>query len=128
MNPENESSKHGQKVAVLFEVIPKAEGKDEYLRLGAALKAELTKMPGFISVERFTSLNEEGKLLSLSFWENEDAAAGWRKLINHRACQRSGRDSLFERYRIVAAAVVREYTGKDREEAPQDSNVFLRVE
>lgn len=109
MNPENESSKRGRKIAVLFEVIPKAEGKDEYLRSGAALKAELTKMAGFISVERFASLNEEGKLLSLSFWENEEAAAGWRKLINHRACQRCGRDSLFERYRIVAAAVVREY-------------------
>ena len=62
------------RVVVLFEVKPKTERKEEYLKLAAALKAELAKMPGFIRVERFASLNEEGKLLSLSVWENEDAA------------------------------------------------------
>lgn len=78
------------KVAVLFEVKPKTEGKDEYLKLAAALKTELAKMPGFIRVERFASLNEEGKLLSLSVWENEDAAAAWRNQINHRGAKRKG--------------------------------------
>lgn len=127
MKTENGSSTHTQKIAVLFEVEPTAEGKSEYLRLGTALKAELTKMAGFISVERFASLNQEGKLLSLSFWENEEAAAGWRNLVNHRAGQKKGHDSLFEKYKISVAAVMREYTGTDRVEAPQDSNVFLNV-
>lgn len=115
------------KVAVLFEVTPKKEGKDEYLRLGAALKSELAKMPGFISVERFASLNEEGKLLSLSVWENEEAAAGWRNQIDHRGSQKKGHDTLFEKYRISVAAVIREYTMDEREQAPEDSNVFLNV-
>ena len=70
-----ESKEH---IVVLFEVKPKKEGKEEYLKLAAALKTELAKMSGFIRVERFASLNEEGKLLSLSVWENEDAAAAWR--------------------------------------------------
>ena len=101
-------SAESPKVAVLFEVKPKTEGKEEYLKLAAALKTELEKMPGFIRVERFASLNEEGKLLSLSVWENEDAAAAWR---NH----------------ISVTSIIREYTQDDRKEAPADSNQFLGI-
>lgn len=115
------------KVVVLFEVVPKVKCKDEYLQLGAALKAELSEFPGFISVERFASLNEEGKLLSLSFWESEEAAAQWRNSLNHRACQKKGHGSLFERYRISVAEVVRSYTRDDRSHAPEDSNCYLGV-
>lgn len=120
-----ETSKR-QKIAVLFEVAPKKEYKDEYLSLGALLKAELSKMPGFISVERFASLNEEGKLLSLSFWETEEAAAKWRNHINHRICQKKGNSKLFESYRISVAGIIREYTKDDRTEAPEDSNQYLK--
>lgn len=115
------------KVAVLFEVTPKKEGKEEYLALAAALKSKLMKMPGFISVERFASLNEEGKLLSLSIWENEAAASLWRNQINHRNSQKKGHDTLFEKYKISVAAVIREYTQDNREQAPEDSNAFLNV-
>ncbi len=115
------------KVAVLFEVTPKKEGKDEYLRLGTTLKSELVKMPGFISVERFSSLNEEGKLLSLSVWESEEAATEWRNQINHRNSQKKGHDTLFEKYKISVATIIREYTMSDREQAPKDSNTFLNI-
>ena len=116
------------KVAVLMEVKPKTESKDEYLRLGAALKTELVKIPGFISVERFASLNEEGKLLSLSVWENETAATNWRNQLNHRDSQKKGHNSLFEKYKISVAAVIREYTQNDRKQAPEDSNSFLEIQ
>lgn len=112
------------KVAVIFEVTPTIEGKAEYFKLGAALKDELQKMPGFISVERFASMNNEGKFLSLSFWENEQAAAGWRRQMNHRASQKKGRDALFVDYRISAGEIVREYTDKNRSEAPADSSAY----
>lgn len=116
-----------RKAVVLFEVKPKEGSMEEYLRLGAALKAELMKMPGFISVERFASLNEEGKLLSLSVWENEAAAAGWRNQINHHGCQKEGHSSLFEKYKISVATIIREYTRNDSKQAPADSNDFLEV-
>ena len=119
-----ESKEH---IVVLFEVKPKKEGKEEYLKLAAALKTELAKMSGFIRVERFASLNEEGKLLSLSVWENEDAAAAWRNQINHRGSQKKGHDALFERYHISVASIIREYTQDDRKEAPADSNQFLGI-
>ena len=115
------------KVAVLFEVKPKTKVKEEYLKLAAALKTELAKMPGFIRVERFASLNEEGKLLSLSVWENEDAAAAWRNQINHRGSQKKGHDALFEHYHISVASIIREYTQDDRKEAPEDSNRLLGI-
>ena len=119
-----ESKEH---IVVLFEVKPKKEGKGEYLKLAAALKTELAKMSGFIRVERFASLNEEGKLLSLSVWENEDAAAAWRNQLNHRGSQKKGHDALFERYHISVASIIREYTQDDRKEAPADSNQFLGI-
>ena len=119
-----ESKEH---IVVLFEVKPKKEGKEEYLKLAAALKTELAKMSGFIRVERFASLNEEGKLLSLSVWENEDAAAAWRNQLNHRGSQKKGHDALFEHYHISVASIIREYTQDDRKEAPADSNQFLGI-
>ena len=127
LNKMSGVSGESPKVAVLFEVKPKIEGKEEYLKLAAALKAELVKMPGFIRVERFASLNEEGKLLSLSVWENEDAAAAWRNQINHRDSQKKGHDALFENYHISVASIIREYTQDDRKEAPEDSNRFLEI-
>lgn len=114
-----------KKAAVIFEVTPTKEGKDAYFRMGAALKEELQKMPGFISVERFASVNNEGKFLSLSFWESDEAAAGWRNQINHRASQKAGHDTLFADYRISVGEIVREYTKDNRTQAPQDSNQYL---
>ena len=119
---------HGKKkVAVIFEVTPTAEGKADYFKMGAALKEELQRMPGFISVERFASVNNEDKFLSLSFWESEEAAAGWRNQVNHRQSQKAGHDKLFDSYRISVGEIVREYTDRKRGAAPADSNEYLGV-
>jgi len=107
---------------VIFEVYPTTEGMAEYLEIAAELRGFLENRDGFISIERFQSLSEEGKILSLSFWRDEEAIAAWRSLLEHRAAQGRGRDSLFESYRIRVAEVVRDYTLQDREQAPQDSN------
>lgn len=113
------------KVAVIFEVTPTEDGISDYFRLGAALKDELSKVPGFISVERFESVNNPGKYLSLSFWENENAASLWRNQTQHRQSQKAGHDSLFKKYRISVGKIIREYTDRDRLEAPTDSNAYL---
>lgn len=113
------------KVAVIFEVTPTEEGTAKYFELGGVLKEQLKQMPGFISVERFESVGNPGKYLSLSFWESEEAAAGWRNQANHRASQKQGHDGLFKDYRISVGHIVREYTKMDRAEAPADSNAAL---
>jgi heme-degrading monooxygenase HmoA len=118
---------NSNKVIVIFEVKPSQEGIEHYLKHAASLKAELSKMEGFISAERFSSLSEEGKLLSLSVWENAESVSKWRNHIEHRKSQQAGHDSLFENYRIMVASVVREYSNEDRTEAPQDSNDYLNV-
>jgi heme-degrading monooxygenase HmoA len=115
------------KVIVIFEVKPKKEGMDDCLKHAANLKSELSKMDGFISSERFSSLNEDGKLLSLSVWESEEAAAKWRNQIAHRQSQKAGHDSLFEKYHITVASVMREYSNDDRADVPADSNDYLNV-
>lgn len=107
--------------AVIFEVTPTAAGKAEYLETAAALRAELERVDGFISIERFQSLSEEGKLLSLSFWRDEAAVAAWRNHAEHRAAQAKGRGGLFADYRLRVAEVVRDYGPEDRAEAPADS-------
>ena len=108
--------------AVIFEVKPKIEGKETYLEIAAGLRDFLKIQDGFISIERFQSLNEEGKILSLSFWQDEDAIEKWRNLLEHRTAQKEGKDSLFHSYRIRVAQVLRDYTDSDRSEAPVDSN------
>ncbi|MCP4115854.1 MAG: antibiotic biosynthesis monooxygenase [Desulfobacteraceae bacterium] len=107
--------------AVIFEVKPTREGKEEYLKIASGLRRFLENREGFISIERFQSFSEEGKLLSLSFWENEESVEKWRRVMEHRTAQKSGKDSLFESYRIRVAKVVRDYTESDRTETPEDS-------
>ncbi|MCO6416944.1 antibiotic biosynthesis monooxygenase [Siccirubricoccus sp. KC 17139] len=111
-------------IAVIFEVEP-AEGQfDAYLEHAGRLKAELARIPGFISVERFRSLTNPAKLLSLSFWEDEAAVARWRNQADHRASQAAGRAGIFAGYRLRVAAVLRDYALEERrEQAPADSNL-----
>ena len=108
-------------IAVLFEVEPSPGRRDEYLALAAALKPELERIDGFISVERFESLATPGKLLSLSFFRDEAAVAAWRNRPGHRATQAKGRGGVFSDYRLRIAAVIRDYGMTDRAEAPDDS-------
>lgn len=105
--------------AVIFEVWPSKEGYDEYLDIAAHLKPILETMPGFISIERFSSLTEDGKILSLSFWEDEEAIKGWREQMEHQKAQQKGRYELFSNYRLRVAEVQRDYGPKDRDQAPQ---------
>ena len=112
-------------LAVIFEVSPTKDGKSEYLQLAFELRKLFEKIDGFISIERFQSLAEEGKLLSLSFWRDERAIEEWRNVLEHRAAQKSGKNLLFHSYRIRVANVVRDYTGTDRNEAPSDSEKAL---
>jgi heme-degrading monooxygenase HmoA len=108
-------------IAVIFEVWP-AEGRaNEYFELAAALRAELERMDGFISIERFQSLTAPGKYLSVSFWRDEDALRNWRNLENHRRAQAQGRGGIFADYRLRVASVLRDYGMRDRAQAPQDS-------
>ena len=105
-------------IAVMFEVWPRDEGRAAYLATAAALKAELQSIDGFLSVERFESLSEPGKLLSLSFFRDEAALADWRQRPDHRRAQAVGRGGMFADYRIRVAAVVRDYGLNDRSDAP----------
>jgi heme-degrading monooxygenase HmoA len=108
-------------IAVIFEVVPR-EGQDgRYLELAAQLRPLLEKIDGFISIERFRSLAEPGRLLSLSFWRDEAAVARWRQLEAHRAAQREGRTEVFADYRLRVATVLRDYGMHVRSEAPGDS-------
>ena len=105
--------------AVIFEVEPEAERRQEYLDIAARLRPELEKIEGFISVERFESLSRPGKILSLSFWRDAAAVARWRAQEEHREAQRAGRTGIFRSYRLRVAAVVRDYGMDERAEAPQ---------
>jgi len=110
-------------IAVIFEVFP-ADGKvQEYLDIAAELKPLLQNIDGFISIERFSSLVEEGKILSLSFWRDEKSIEEWRNIETHRLAQKKGRDGVFADYRLRVASVIRDYGMNTREQAPTDSKL-----
>lgn len=111
-------------IAVIFEVIPSDAHKQTYLDIAAELKPRLEKIDGFISVERFASLTDPKKILSLSFWRDEAAVATWRNLESHRAAQAQGRAQVFADYRLRVASVLRDYGMSEREEAPVDSRTI----
>jgi heme-degrading monooxygenase HmoA len=106
-------------IAVIFEVEPAV--RDDYFRIAAELRPLLDGIDGFISIERFQSLSDEGRILSLSFWRDEAAIAQWRTLEAHRAAQTEGRARIFRDYRLRIAQVARDYGMRERGEAPADS-------
>lgn len=108
-------------IAVIFEVTLAEGRRDEYLDIAAELKPQLEEIDGFISIERFSSLVEEGKVLSLSFWSDEEAVTAWRNLETHRHAQKKGRGGVFKDYRLRVAEVSRDYGMENREQAPDDS-------
>ncbi|HEU5136808.1 MAG TPA: antibiotic biosynthesis monooxygenase [Steroidobacteraceae bacterium] len=107
-------------IAVLFEVEPNPQCMGAYLELAAALRPQLEKIDGFISIERFESLARPGVLLSLSYWRDEAAVKTWRGIPAHRSAQAEGRESLFADYRLRVCEVLRDYGMRDRTQAPED--------
>ncbi|SFN07793.1 Heme-degrading monooxygenase HmoA [Variovorax sp. OV329] len=120
MNPNNDKERPTMH-AVIFEVWPAPGERDTYLQMAAALREQLVQMDGFISIERFESLSEPGKMLSLSFWRDEASLAAWRNIEAHRRAQAAGRGQVFADYRLRIAEVARDYGMTEREEAPRDS-------
>ena len=111
-------------IAVIFELTPAPGRKQEYLDLAAALASELKNRDGFISIERFQSISNPERFVSLSFWRDEEAVRKWRNLQQHREAQAKGRGGIFSTYRLRVASVIRDYMLDKREEAPQDSLNF----
>ena len=106
-------------IAVIFEVWP--DRRDDYLDIAAELRPHLKEIDGFISVERFESLTEKGKMLSISFFRDEAAVQAWRNVAEHRLAQAKGRGGIFKDYRLRIASVIRDYGMNDRAQAPSDS-------
>lgn len=112
-------------IAVIFELWP-AEGRaQDYFDRAAALRGTLERLPGFVSVERFQSVTEPGKLLSLSFFTDESAVRAWRNCGAHREAQQAGRSGIFADYRLRVAEVIRDYSLEARDHAPPDSREKL---
>lgn len=108
-------------IAVIFEVLPHPDRKDAYFTTAESLRPLLERIDGFISIERFESVANPGKILSLSFWRDEEAVRQWRNVEEHRRAQRAGRESIFADYRLRVAEVIRDYGMEDRVQAPADS-------
>jgi len=111
-------------IAVIFEVVPAPGRMDAYLDAARDLRPLLDAVDGFLSIERFRSLTDPTRLLSLSFWRDEAAVRAWRTTEEHRAAQALGRNGVFDAYRLRIASVVRDYGLDDRHEAPADSRAF----
>ena len=111
-------------IAVIFEAIPEKGKWDEYIDIASKLRPELETIDGFISVERFQSIANPEKVLSLSFWRDEESVRQWRNLETHRVAQHQGRTSIFNDYRLRVASVIRDYGMNERSQAPADSQSF----
>jgi heme-degrading monooxygenase HmoA len=108
-------------IAVIFELRAHPERKQQYLDIAASLRPLLARIDGFVSIERFQSLSDPEKIVSLSFWRDEEAVRQWRQLEAHRQAQAAGRGGIFTEYRLRVAEVLRDYGMNEREQAPADS-------
>lgn len=121
-------SKEKRNVNVIFEVKLFPGKKENYLKSASELKRLLIGAEGFVRAERFVSLEDEDKLISLNVWKSEKDVERWRNTLAHRIFQKEGKSKLFESYRITVAHAVREYGDTEREDAPEDSNKYFLEE
>ena len=108
-------------IAVIFEFTPLDGRFADYKALAEGLAEDVSNFEGFISIERFESISNKGKFVSLSFWRDEECVRKWRNLQKHREAQRQGRGGIFKSYRLRVANVLRDYTMDERGQAPADS-------
>lgn len=106
--------------AVIFEVEPKPERRDEYLALAAALKPKLEAIDGFVDVDRFASKRHDGRVLSLSIWRNEKALIRWRTQGEHHQAQEKGRFGIFSDYRLRVGEIAADTEWADDARVAQD--------
>ena len=110
-------------IAVIFEFTPTEGRFDDYYRLALGLNEEVKNFDGFISIERFQSINDPTRFVSLSFWRDEEAVRKWRNVQKHREAQAKGRRGIFSSYRLRVCSVLRDYGMRERGEAPKDSQL-----
>ena len=91
---------------VIFEVKPKPDHRDDYLREAGLLRPELVNIDGYVSNERYSDLKREGYVLSLSMWQNEKALIRWRTLGRHHLAQEAGRSKIFADYHLRVGELV----------------------
>ncbi|OFS08890.1 MULTISPECIES: antibiotic biosynthesis monooxygenase family protein [Hafnia] len=103
-------------IAVIFEANSHLDKQARYLDIASELKPLLEQIDGFIAIERFQSLSETGKILSLSWWRDEESVLAWKKNVFHQQAQAEGRASIFSYYRIRVARVLRDYSSENRGE------------
>ena len=112
-------------IAVIFEALPHVGKSAAYFDIAVGLRPQVERIEGFISIERFASVTQPGKFLSLSFWRDEQSIERWRGVGTHRQAQQAGRDTIFADYRLRVAQVVRDYGLRDRAQAPTDAGKFV---
>jgi pimeloyl-ACP methyl ester carboxylesterase/heme-degrading monooxygenase HmoA len=101
---------------VLFEVLPTAAGREEYLKLAARLRPLLDEVDGFIAIDRLASRQGSGWSLSLQTWADDAAIAAWRNRDRHHFAQEHGRNVAFDDYRIRVARLVHDDALDDAEQ------------
>ena len=111
-------------IAVIFEFTPHDGRFADYKALAEGLADDVRNADGFLSIERFESISNKGKFVSLSFWRDEEAVRKWRTLQKHREAQKQGRGGIFASYRLRVAQVMRDYTMDERAQTPKDSRIF----
>jgi len=87
-------------IGLFFEVTPREGHAPRYFELAAALRPELDRSGGVLFIDRYTSIDRPGLILSHQWWADEASLIRWRAHSQHRAIQRAGREQHFEDYRL----------------------------
>lgn len=115
-------------IAVMFELELEDENKSDYFTIANNLKILLKEIDGFISVERFQSMNNPNKYLSLSLWRDEEAVRTWRNHFEHQQAQKKGREDIFKIYRLRVADIIRDYSMNERSQAPDSGGSSVLID
>lgn len=90
--------------AVIFTSL-RTEGDQGYAVMSRRMVELAEQQPGFLGVESA----RDGLGITVSYWADDAAAAGWKRVTEHMIAQERGRAVWYDDYQVRVATVTRSY-------------------
>ncbi len=94
-------------VAVIFTSVRASDDPPGYAAAAGAMEQLASEQPGYLGFESAHTASGTG--ISVSYWQDEDAARAWKLVSDHLAVQRAGQERWYLDYQVRVAVVVRDF-------------------
>ncbi|KPN95415.1 antibiotic biosynthesis monooxygenase [Lysinibacillus sp. ZYM-1] len=94
--------------AVIFTSLRTGQDGEDYGKMAEVIDTLAKQQPGFLRVESVR--NEEGKGITVSYWESLEAIQAWKANAKHLTAQQLGKEKWYTNYKVEICQVMKDYS------------------